>query len=56
MPFAYTTYAPARLFIDPNPETIASLLVLQTFWLLVLGGFLAILYRRAEKWLSINGG
>ncbi|HLF90704.1 MAG TPA: ABC-2 family transporter protein [Anaerolineales bacterium] len=56
MPFAYTTYAPARIFISPNPGTIASLLALQTVWLLVLGGLLATLYRRAEKWLSINGG
>jgi ABC-2 type transport system permease protein len=56
LPFAYTTYAPARLFIDPSLDTFVSMIVRQGAWLVVLAGLLAYLYRRAEKWLSINGG
>jgi len=56
LPFAYTTYAPARIFVDPSPETFTSLILGQGLWLLALAGFLSYFYRRAEKWLSINGG
>ena len=56
LPFAYTTYAPARMFVDPSLETFVSLVLRQIFWLLLLSGLLTCFYRRAEKWLSINGG
>jgi ABC-2 type transport system permease protein len=56
LPFAYTTYAPARIFVDPSLDTFTNLILRQGIWLLLLAGLLTFLYRRAEKWLSINGG
>lgn len=56
LPFAYTTYAPAHLFIDSHLETFVALTLRQGFWLFITGISLFYFYRRAEKWLTINGG
>jgi ABC-2 type transport system permease protein len=56
MPFAYTVYGPARLFVDPELTRFAMLLLAQTAWLTALGGLLAFAYRKGVIWLSINGG
>jgi ABC-2 type transport system permease protein len=56
LPFAYTTYGPARLFVDPSLARFVGLLWRQSLWLLVLGGLLAFFYRKSVSWLSINGG
>jgi ABC-2 type transport system permease protein len=56
LPFAYTVYGPARLFVDPTVERFALLLAGQLVWLGLAGGVLALLYRRGVRWLSINGG
>lgn len=56
LPFAFSTYAPARFFIDPHMNRFVLLLAGQLVWLLVLGSLLAIFYRRGSVWLSINGG
>jgi len=56
LPFAASTYGPARLFVDASFVRFLDLLWKQGFWLLVLGGALAYFYHRTEKWLSINGG
>jgi len=56
LPFAYTIYGPARLFVDPALSRFALLLAGQLAWLLLLGGLLTFLYRRGVTWLTINGG
>lgn len=56
LPFAYTIYGPARLFVDPTPERFAILLAGQLVWLAIVGTALALLYRRGVTWLTINGG
>jgi len=56
LPFAYTVYGPARLFVTPSLGAFAALLLAQVAWLAVLGGLLAVLYCKGVAWLSINGG
>ena len=56
LPFAYTTYGPARLFIDPDWDRFVTLISRQGAWLLVCGGILALIYRKGTSQLAINGG
>jgi ABC-2 type transport system permease protein len=55
-PFAYSMYAPARLFVDPTLERFLSVLLGQAGWLLVLGTLVTVVYRRGMRWLTVNGG
>lgn len=56
LPFAYTTYGPARLFVAPEAALLAAVLAGQAVWLLVLGGALSLAYARGIRRLAINGG
>ena len=56
LPFAYTTYAPARVFIDPSWPGFAGLLLRQSGWLLVLAVLLGFSFRQGVRWLNVNGG
>ncbi len=56
LPFAYTVYGPARLFVEPGLGRFVGLLGLQAFWLVVLGLLLGFFYRRGVSRLVINGG
>jgi ABC-2 type transport system permease protein len=56
LPFAYTVYGPARLFVDPTLTRFVTLLLSQLAWLAVMGTLLTLLYRRGVTWLTINGG
>jgi ABC-2 type transport system permease protein len=56
LPFAAAVYGPARLFVSPDPAAFLGLVATQLGWLAGLGGLLFLVYRRAEGWLSINGG
>jgi ABC-2 type transport system permease protein len=56
LPFAYTIYGPARLFVEPTPQRAAALLGGQLLWLAVLAFALGLLFRRAVAWLNVNGG
>lgn len=56
MPFAWTMWAPARLFLDPSPERIVSVFTGQLAWLAVMGAVLALAYRVGARRLAINGG
>jgi ABC-2 type transport system permease protein len=56
LPFAWTVYGPARLFVDPTWERFVNVVAAQTIWLLVLGGLLILFYRWAVTRLTINGG
>jgi ABC-2 type transport system permease protein len=56
LPFAYTIYGPARLFVEPDLARFVTLLLMQGFWLATLGLLLTFLYRRGVAWLTINGG
>jgi len=44
-PFAYTTYGPARLFVEPGYERFIHIFLIQMFWLGTLGTIVAIAYR-----------
>jgi ABC-2 type transport system permease protein len=55
-PFAYTVYAPARLFVEPGLVRFAEVVVGQLFWLGILAGLLIVLYRRGVAQLVVNGG
>ena len=56
LPFAYTTYAPARIFIQPSFGTFARLVLLQGAWLLGLGAVLYFFYNWGVRRLVVNGG
>ena len=56
LPFAAMTYVPARLFVQPSPEAFAAALALQAFWIALLAGALALVYRRSVAALTLNGG
>ena len=56
LPFAYTTYAPARLFVAFDNALFVQLLAMQLIWIGVMGAVLTLQYRWAVQRLSINGG
>ncbi len=56
LPFAYMMYAPARLFVRPEAGLYAQILAGQAFWLVVMGGLLALAFARGVRRLAINGG
>lgn len=56
LPFAYTSYAPARLFVSPDAPGAAAILLGQAAWLAVLIVLLALVYRRCVARLTVNGG
>jgi ABC-2 type transport system permease protein len=56
LPFAYTMYGPARLFVEPDLVRFATILAGQVIWIIVLGGLLSLAYARGLKWLTVNGG
>ncbi len=56
LPFAYTTYAPARLFVEPTLEGAMALIGGQLAWLAILGLLLAFVFNRGMQHLVINGG
>lgn len=56
LPFASTTYAPARLFVDPSPEIIVRLIGSQFAWLAALAMILTLVFSRGMRRLAINGG
>ena len=56
LPFSYTVYGPARLFVDSNMKDFVTLFQAQLVWLILTGLMLLTMYRRGIKWLCINGG
>ena len=56
LPFNLTTYAPAKLFVAFTWSQFRQIVVLQVFWLLIIGAILAWQYRWATRRLAINGG
>ena len=56
LPFAYTTYHPARFFVQPDPARFAALILGQALWLGALALLLVCIYRRGVMRLTINGG
>jgi ABC-2 type transport system permease protein len=56
LPFAAAIYGPARLFVSPDLDAFAELLVAQLGWLAALGLLVALAYRQGTAYLSINGG
>jgi ABC-2 type transport system permease protein len=56
LPFAYMLYGPARLFVQPEVGLLGRILAGQVFWLVGMGGLLALVYLRGLRRLAINGG
>ena len=56
LPFAYSVYGPARLFVSPDLARFATLLLGQVLWLAALATLLTLAYRRGITRLAINGG
>ena len=56
LPLAYTTYAPARIFVDPTLENAAGLMGAQVLWVAGLGLLLTFVFSRGMRSLAINGG
>lgn len=56
LPFAFTVYGPARLFVTPDLGRFATLLAGQAVWLAILALLLAFFYRKGVAQLTINGG
>jgi ABC-2 type transport system permease protein len=55
-PFPAMMYYPAKLFVDPRPELILGALLRGIIWLVILGGIVMLIYKRALRRLDINGG
>jgi ABC-2 type transport system permease protein len=55
-PFPVMMYYPAKLLVQPEMEMIISTLVRGGVWLVILGGIVGLIYRRAIRRLDINGG
>jgi ABC-2 type transport system permease protein len=56
LPFNLTTYAPAKLFVAFSWQQFGQIILLQLFWLAILGGLLYRQYRWATQRLAVNGG
>lgn len=56
LPFAYVTYAPARIFVGHDVGRAVGLLAGQGAWLVAFAGLLPLAYRLAIRRLTINGG
>lgn len=56
LPFAYTIYGPARLFVDPQIERAFGLFIGQILWLAVMSLIVIAFYRKGVMRLNINGG
>jgi ABC-2 type transport system permease protein len=56
LPFAYTTYAPARLFVAFERPLFVQMLAMQLVWIGITVTLLTLQYRWAVRRLSINGG
>lgn len=56
LPFNLVVYAPAKLFVKWDSTQFLEVVGLQIFWIVVMGGLLAILYNHGTKRVSINGG
>jgi ABC-2 type transport system permease protein len=56
LPFSGMVYGPSRLFVDPTIDQFLSVMLMQSVWILVLGGLLVIAYRRGLAYLTVNGG
>lgn len=56
LPFAYSVYGPARLFISPNAQDFFQLASFQLLWIAICCAVVIIFYKRAAIHLSINGG
>jgi len=55
-PFPVMMYYPARLFVDPEPSVIIDTMIRGGIWLVILGGIVGLIYRRALRRLDLNGG
>lgn len=56
LPFAYTTWAPARLFVAPDAALFGRLFGVQLAWLVVLALAVRWVYGRCAARLTVNGG
>ena len=56
LPFAYTTYAPGRLFVDPGLANAARLLGTQVAWVVFFTIVLGFVFARGMRRLAVNGG
>jgi ABC-2 type transport system permease protein len=56
LPFSSMIYGPARLFVKPGWQDFVEVVGLQLLWIALLGGLLALAYRRGLSSLAVNGG
>jgi len=56
LPFAAMIYGPSQLFVTPSLELFANVLLMQFFWIALLGSTLVFSYRRGVAYLTVNGG
>lgn len=56
LPFSAMIYGPAKLFIAPTWELLATVMITQLAWIISLGATLVIAYRRGVTYLTVNGG
>jgi ABC-2 type transport system permease protein len=56
LPFSAMIYGPAKLFIAPTWELLATVIITQLAWIISLGATLVIAYRRGVTYLTVNGG
>ncbi len=56
LPFSSMIYAPAKLLIAPSAGLFVNTMLIQGFWICVLGTLLTLAYRRGVALLTVNGG
>lgn len=55
-PFPAMMYYPAKLFVDPDPALALETLLRSLVWIVILGGIVIAIYRKALRRLDLNGG
>jgi ABC-2 type transport system permease protein len=56
LPFSSIAYAPARLVAGVDPRLVLGTVSTQLFWLALLAGVAALIYRGGVRRVNINGG
>ena len=56
LPFSAMIYGPSMLFVQPSLELLATVLLMQSVWIIATGAALIFSFRRGMAFLTVNGG
>ena len=56
LPFAMMYYAPARMIVGFDRQLFVEFLLVQVFWILMLGSCANLMFRKGVRYVSVSGG